>query len=148
MTEAQATAPPEPPSSTQLDHQVEPAVGTKGAPCYSQALKTGLILGMFALLMGRSTTSTCFAIGKDRDNIVARIVTVTNSQSSLVSVNICMNMNEAPQQTEGVVCPNMLGENHLRHLTEIVQTTKLCAVFLTASWHCQLVLCVHTGMPS
>ncbi len=33
-------------------------------------------------------------------------------------------MKEA-QQTEGFVCPEMPSENHLRHRTEIVQTTEL-----------------------
>ncbi len=53
MTEAQAAAPPEPPTSTPWD-QVEPVVGD-GAPCYSQALKADLLPGTLVLLMGRST---------------------------------------------------------------------------------------------
>jgi hypothetical protein len=43
MTEAQAAAPPEPPTSTPWD-QVEPVV-RDGAPCYSQALKADLLPG-------------------------------------------------------------------------------------------------------
>ena len=120
MTEAQAAAPPEPPTSTPCD-QVEPVVGD-GAPCYSQALKADLLAGTFVLLMGRSTSTS--PLDEDRDNIVARIVAVTNSQPSSVNVNIFRHMKEA-QQTEGFVCPETLSENHLRHLTEIVQTTKL-----------------------
>ena len=93
MTEAQAAAPPEPPTSTPWD-QVEPVVGD-GAPCYSQALKADLLAGTFVLLMGRSTSTS--PLDEDRDNIVARIVAVTNSQPSSVNVNIFRHMNKAQQ---------------------------------------------------
>ncbi len=60
---------------------------------------------------------------KDRDNFVAKIVAVTNSPSSSVSVKIVRHMKEAHQQAEGFAHPDMLIENHLRQLT--VQTAEL-----------------------
>jgi hypothetical protein len=60
----------------------------------------------------------------DADVVVARIVAVVSTQPSSVSVNIFRCMKEA-QETEGFMYPNQLIENHLRHLTEIVQTTEL-----------------------
>jgi hypothetical protein len=73
--------------------------------------------------MGSSTVSTS-PLDEDRDNVVARIVAVNYRQPSSVNVNIFRHIKEA-QQTEGFVCPETLRENHLRHLTEIVQTTEL-----------------------
>ncbi|KAI2501521.1 hypothetical protein MHU86_6529 [Fragilaria crotonensis] len=113
--EAQAAAAPDPRSSTPWD-QAEPAVG-EGVSCYSQTLKADLLPGTFILLVGRSPSTS--PLEKDRDNFVARIVAVTNSPSSSVSVNIFRHMKEA-QQTEGFVHLDMKIENHLRQLTEIV----------------------------
>lgn len=96
-----------------------PAVG-EGVSCYSQTLKADLLPGTFVLLVGRSPSTS--PLEKDRDNFVAKIVAVTNSPSSSVSVKIFRRMKEA-QQAEGFVHPDMLIENHLRQLT--VQTAEL-----------------------
>jgi hypothetical protein len=126
----------EPPPPKDPWDQAEPLC--EGAPCYSQVLKADLLPGTFVLL-GTSTTSrtassTTTALSTNssdatdeggKTNVVARIVAVVvSSQPPSVCVNIFRYMKEA-QKTEGFLCPHLLNENHLRHLTEIVQTTEL-----------------------
>ena len=105
----------------------EPLCDQQGGACYSHVLKADLRPGTFVLMMGRSSTTSA-PLDQDRDDVVARIVSVVRSQEpSSVRVNIFRHMKEA-QQTEGFLRPNRLSENHLRHVTEIIQTTELRVV--------------------
>jgi hypothetical protein len=103
----------------------------EGAPFYSDALKADLLPGTFVLLdtaSGAKTTQTRSLKAKeDRTDVVARIVALVSTNPSSVSVNIFRFLKEA-QQTEGFLYPDVVNENHLRHLTEIVQTTELRVV--------------------
>ncbi|KAI2505091.1 hypothetical protein MHU86_9367 [Fragilaria crotonensis] len=105
----------------------------EGAPFYSDVLKADLHPGTFVLLEGISsgmpTRSMARSINamEDGTEVVARVVALVSTNPSSVSVNIFRFLKEV-QQTEGLLYPNVLNENHLRHLTEIVQTTELRVV--------------------
>ncbi len=105
--------------------QAEP--NREGAPCYSQELKADLLPGTFVLLRTSTARSVFDANDEDKTNVVARIVDVVSSQPISVRVNIFKYIKEI-KQTEGLLCPDLLQENHLRHLTEVVQTFELRVV--------------------
>ena len=120
---------------TPIWDQTEPLCD--GAPCYSQVLKADLLPGTFVLLRTATTTSSSpramnLSDANDEEGktvVVARIVgvVVSRSQPPSVRVNIFRYMKEA-QQSEGFLCPDLVNVNHLRHLTEVVQTIEVRVV--------------------
>ena len=105
--------------------QTEPCF--EGAPCYSEVLKADLLPGTFVLLADTSSVL--------REFVVARVVAVVGDQqhqesssSASVRVNIFRRMKDVLHDTEGILTPKVLRENHLRNLTEIVQTAELRVV--------------------
>jgi hypothetical protein len=99
----------------------------EGAPFYSAVLRADLLPGTFVLLGNTGGSTTTSSTIKAKEDVVARIVAVMSTHPSTVSVNIFRFLKEA-QLTEGFLPPNVMNENHLRHLTEIVRTTELRVV--------------------
>jgi hypothetical protein len=97
------------------------------APFYSDVLKANLLPGTFVLLGTTGGSATPSRSIKAKEDVVARIVAVVSTHPSFLSVNIFRFLTEAPK-TEGFLSPNVLNENHFRHLTEIVQLTELRVV--------------------
>ena len=110
------------PTGTPWD-QTEPHF--EGASCYSEVPKNDIVPGTFVLLVDTSSTA--------RNVVVARVIAVVSGQqsSALVRVNIFRQMKEV-HDTEGILYPKVLCENHLRNLTEIVQTAELRVVQTTS----------------
>jgi len=98
-----------------------------GAPCYSQHLHADLLPGTFVLLAAPADHANAVVASAVR-GVVARIVTVVASSSpSDVTVNIFKHLNEVTG-AGGFLHPQVLQENHLRHLQEIVQTSEVRVV--------------------
>jgi hypothetical protein len=95
-----------------------------GASCYSKHLKADLLSGTFVLLANAVSGSVASTAVR---HVVARIVTVVASSPSEVTVNIFKNLNEVTGR-EGFLQPQVLHENHLRHLREVVQTSEFRVV--------------------
>lgn len=102
--------------------QTEPCV--EGAPCYSEVLKADLLPGTFVLLADTSSVLGEFVVAR----VVAVVSDQLSSSSASVQVNIFRQMKEVLRDTEGILHPKVLRENHLRNLTEIVQTAELRVV--------------------
>ena len=90
-------------------------------PCYSKLLKADLLPGTFVLLADRvNVCNRC-------QETVARIVkpVYSSNQPLQVQVNIFRKMCDIGGPDDGILQPQGLVENHLRHLPEIVQTSEL-----------------------
>lgn len=97
-----------------------------GAPCYSQHLHADLLPGTFVLL-ATTADQAIAVVASAVHGVVARIVTVVASSPSDVTVNIFKHLNEVTG-AGGFLHPQVLQENHLRHLQEIVQTSEVRVV--------------------
>jgi hypothetical protein len=89
------------------------------APCYSKHLKADLLPGTFVLLATHADQPNAAVTG---GGVVARIVAGVSSAASHVTVNIFTSLNLV---TGNFLHPQVLQDNHLRHLQEIVQTSEL-----------------------
>ena len=100
-------------------------------PCYSNIIKADLLPGTFVLIGGNGSIHTC------NERVVARIVKpVYSSRADApfhVQVNIFKKMCEVEGGPggEGMLLPQGLVENHLRHLPEVVQTSELRKVLMS-----------------
>jgi len=96
------------------------------APCYSKLLMADLLPGTFVLLathrdQPNAAVSGGGVVARQRA-VVARIITGVSRSPSDVTVNIFKSLKEV---TGDFLHPQVLQENHLRHLQEIVQTSEL-----------------------
>lgn len=116
-----------PPFWIQVEPQASEQEGKRAFQSYySEQLRADLVPGTFVLL--DDTTNT-----HSSGTIVARIVKAavgTRSPSVSVEVNIFENFNEFGTK-EGILSPPGVSESHLKHLPELVQTTKVRVVEMT-----------------
>ena len=98
--------------------------------CYLKRLKADLLPGTFILLALEMANRSR---DKMHGGIVARIVGLDTSSTGALSSQTSVQVNISKRltdfsATEGFLCPEMLDDNHLRHLPKIVQTTELRVV--------------------
>jgi hypothetical protein len=127
--------PPQPPAyaNPPIWDKVEPR-WDDGAPpmaCYCKRLKADLLPGTFVLLSTPDTTAAESRNSNMHTGTVARIISADSSSRpplllsrTSVQVNIFKELNTFAA-TDGFLHPELLDENHLRHLREVVQTEEL-----------------------
>jgi hypothetical protein len=93
-------------------------------PCYFKLLKADLLSGTCVLL--------ATAHEGESGDVVARIVKTVESTSLpfSVQVNIFKNISKVGPR-EGILFPQGVNHNHLKHLPKVVQTTELRVVSMT-----------------
>lgn len=95
--------------------------------CYSKLLKADLLPGTFVLLTTGANAGSC-----EQEDVIARIVKpVASAHPFKVQVNIFRNISDVARLNEGILQPQGVVENHLRHLPEVVQTAELRVIAMT-----------------
>ena len=121
----------------QWDTNEEDGNPTRCCSFYSEQLKADLLPGTFVLFSSTDTATT--AAGQPWNNSsacgvgrIVRILLVANEDGTdsrpphtRVQVNIFKRITDFKATTPGILCPEFINENNLRHLPEVVQVDEM-----------------------